>query len=99
MLQSFTHCEALQGDPEFGRLKRELEELKNPPRGLEGSFRTAAELERHRAHLADAALQEQLKAQAAFREHSARLQVRPKLIYLWDCVFVCDVRWNSTVHC
>lgn len=38
----------LQGEPELERLKRELEELKHAPRGLEGTFRTAAEMERHR---------------------------------------------------
>ena len=47
----------LQGEPEFDRLKRELEEVKNQPRGLEGTFRTAAEMERHRAQLADAAIE------------------------------------------
>ena len=41
-----------QGEPEFERLKRELEEVKNAPRGLEGTFRTAAEMERHRAQVA-----------------------------------------------
>lgn len=65
---------ALQGEPEFDRLKRELEEVKNQPRGLEGTFRTAAEMERHRAQLADAAIEEQLEVQTAFREHGARLQ-------------------------
>ena len=67
----------LQGEPEFDRLKRELEEVKNQPRGLEGTFRTAAEMERHRAQLADAAIEEQLEVQTAFREHGARLQVCP----------------------
>ncbi|KAK9806100.1 hypothetical protein WJX72_001362 [[Myrmecia] bisecta] len=63
-----------QGEPEFERLKRELEEVKNQPRGLEGTFRTAAEMERHRAQLADAAIEEQLEVQTAFREHGSRLQ-------------------------
>ena len=66
----------LQGEPEFERLKRELEDVKNAPRGLEGTFRTAAEMERHRAQLADAAIEEQLEVQTTFREHGARLQVR-----------------------
>lgn len=66
---------SMQGEPEFDRLKRELEEVKNQPRGLEGTFRTAAEMERHRAQLADAAIEEQLEVQTAFREHGARLQV------------------------
>lgn len=67
-------CCLTQGEPEFERLKRELEEVKNAPRGLEGTFRTAAEMERHRAQLADAAIEEQLEVQTAFREHGARLQ-------------------------
>ena len=67
----------LQGESEFDRLKRELEEVKNQPRGLEGTFRTAAEMERHRAQLADAAIEEQLEAQTAFRERGAWLQVCP----------------------
>ena len=50
--------------------------MKNAPRGLEGTFRTAAEMERHRAQLADAAIEEQLEVQTTFREHGARLQVR-----------------------
>ena len=49
--------------------------MKNQPRGLEGTFRTAAEMERQRAQLADAAIEEQLEVQTAFREHGARLQV------------------------
>ena len=53
-----------QGEPEFERLKRELEEVKNAPRGLEGTFRTAAEMERHRAQLADAAIEEQIEVRA-----------------------------------
>ena len=69
------HPMTVQGEPEFDRLKRELEEVKNQPRGLEGTFRTAAEMDRHRAQLADAAIEEQLEVQTAFREHGARLQV------------------------
>ena len=60
----------LQGEPEFERLKRELEEVKNAPRGLEGTFRSAAEMERHRAQMADAAIEEQLEVQTAFRFYS-----------------------------
>ena len=55
------HEVVVQGEPEFDRLKRELEEVKNAPRGLEGVFRTAAEMERQRAQLADAAIEEQLE--------------------------------------
>ena len=68
----------LQGEPEFDRLKRELEEVKNAPRGLEGTFRSAAEMERHRAAAADAAIEEQLEVQTSFRQHGARLQVRKR---------------------
>jgi hypothetical protein len=64
----------LQGEPELERLKRELEDLKHAPRGLEGTFRTAAEMERHRHQLADAAIEEQLEVQTAFREQGAKLQ-------------------------
>eukprot|EP00884_Botryococcus_braunii_P009363 jgi/Botrbrau1/18428/Bobra.0072s0020.2 len=66
--------ELRQGEPEFERLKRELEEMKNQPRGLEGTFRTQAEMERHRAQLADQAIEEQLEVQTAFREHGNKLQ-------------------------
>lgn len=41
--------------------------MKNAPRGLEGTFRSAAEMERHRAQMADAAIEEQLEVQTAFR--------------------------------
>ena len=71
-----------QGEPEFERLKMQLEEVKAQPRGLEGTFRTAAEMERHRAQLADAAIEEQLEVQTAFREHGARLQVGPCPMHL-----------------
>ncbi|KIY93744.1 hypothetical protein MNEG_14218 [Monoraphidium neglectum] len=62
------------GEPELERLKRELDELKHAPRGLEGSYRTAAEMERHRHQLADAAIEEQLEVQTAFREQGSKLQ-------------------------
>lgn len=48
--------------------------MKNAPRGLEGTFRSTAEMERHRAQMADAAIEEQLEVQTAFREHGAKLQ-------------------------
>lgn len=48
--------------------------MKNQPRGLEGTYRTQAEMERHRAQLADQAIEEQLEVQTAFREHGNRLQ-------------------------
>ena len=78
----------MQGEPEFDRLKRELEEVKNQPRGLEGTFRTAAEMERHRAQLADAAIEEQLEVQTAFREHGARLQVVLQAAMLGPLLFM-----------
>ncbi len=43
-------------------------------RALEGTFRSAAEMERHRSQLADAAIEEQLEVQTAFREQSVHLQ-------------------------
>jgi hypothetical protein len=51
-----------------------LDEVKNAHRGLDGTYRSAAEMERHRAQLADAAIEEQLEVQTAFREQGARLQ-------------------------
>ena len=90
----------MQGEPEFDRLKRELEEVKNQPRGLEGTFRTAAEMERHRAQLADAAIEEQLEVQTAFREHGARLQVVLRAAMLgplcsWAATITSSRRWQS----
>lgn len=67
----------LQGEAQYDRLKRELEALKNQPRGLEGTFRIAAEMERHRAQLADAAIEEQLEVQTAFRDHGASVPLVP----------------------
>lgn len=66
----------MQDEPEFDRLKRKLEEVKKQPLGMEGTFRTAAEREWRRAEMADAAIEEQLKVQTAFREHGARMQVK-----------------------
>lgn len=54
-----------QGEPEFERLKRELDEVKHTPRVLDGGHRNALEMERHR---------HQLDVQTAFREQGARLQ-------------------------
>lgn len=48
--------------------------MKSRHRAVEGTFRTAAELERHREEMADAAIEKQLEVQTAFREHGARLQ-------------------------
>ncbi len=62
-----------QGEPELERLKRELEELKHAPRSVEGSFRSQADMDRHRAQLADAAIEEQLEVQTALREQGSKL--------------------------
>ena len=63
------------GEPQFERLKRELDELKTAPsRSLDGTYRNTAEMERHRAQLADAAIEEQIAVQAAFRKIGSRLQ-------------------------
>lgn len=71
----------VQGEPELERLKRELEELKHAPRGLEGTFRTAAEMERHRWD----AVHPRLLANAAFVIVRARS--------LWRvCAGVCALR-------
>lgn len=63
-----------QGEPEYERLKRELDDVKRAPRGLDSAYRSAAEMERHRAQLADAAIEEQLEVQTAMREAGAKLQ-------------------------
>ena len=63
------------GEPQFERLKREMEELKSAPsRPVDGTFRNAADMERHRAQLADAAIQDQMAVQAAYRKTGGRLQ-------------------------
>jgi hypothetical protein len=49
-------------------------QAKHAHRGLDGTYRTAAEMERHRAQLADAAIEEQLEVQTALREQGAKLQ-------------------------
>ncbi|UPR04627.1 hypothetical protein HOP50_17g79710 [Chloropicon primus] len=71
-----------QTEPEFERLKNELEELKANPRGTisganpgEGSYRNQAEMERHRAQLQDAAIEEQIEVQSAFREQGVHLKM------------------------
>ncbi len=64
----------MQGEPEFERLKRVMEELKNQPRPVEATYRTANEMERHRHQLTDAAIGEQIDVQSAFREQGVRLQ-------------------------
>ncbi|KAK9835258.1 hypothetical protein WJX84_005739 [Apatococcus fuscideae] len=66
--------ELRQGEPEFDRLKQDLEALKNKPLGWEGTFRTAAEPERQRVQRTDTAIEQQLEVRTAFREHGALLQ-------------------------
>ena len=62
-------------ETQFERLKKEIDELKaTPSRSLDGSYRNNAEMERHRAQLADAAIEEQITAQSNFRRIGARLQ-------------------------
>lgn len=63
-----------QGEPVFERLKKQLEEVKGAHRGVDGSFRSAAEMDRQRQVLADQAIEEQLHAQTAFRTQGAHLQ-------------------------
>ena len=73
-----------QTEPEFERLKNELEELKTNPRAAsvnhstnpsEGAYRNQAEMERHRAQLQDAAIEEQIEVQTAFREQGVQLKM------------------------
>lgn len=73
-LRSLT-AQLRQGEPQFERLKRELDEVKAAPsRSLEGTYRTTAEMERARKQLADAAIEEQIHVQAALRQTGTRLQ-------------------------
>lgn len=65
----------LQGEPQFERLKKELEELKAAPtRSLDGTYRSSAELERARKQHSDASIEDQIQVQANFRETGLRLQ-------------------------
>lgn len=48
--------------------------MKHSHRGLDGTYRSQSEMERHRHQLADAAIEEQLEVQTAFREQGAMLQ-------------------------
>ena len=67
----------MQGEHRFDRLKRDVEDVKNQPRGPENPVPTAAEGKRHRAQLADDASKEQLKVQTAFRKQGEHMQVGP----------------------
>ena len=63
------------GEPRFERLRRELDEMKSAPsRSLDGTYRNTSEMERHRSQLADAAIEDQMTAQAEFRKIGSRLQ-------------------------
>ncbi len=62
-------------EPEFKRLQQQLQEAKRASRQSEGgAFRNAAELERHRAAMVDAAHEEQVELLDALHEQSQRLQ-------------------------
>lgn len=94
-----------QGEPEFERLKKELEEVKNQPRGLEGTYRTTAEMERHRAQLQDAALEEQIEVQTAYRETGTRLnkvyETKRELevaLARWEGEIVQLQKWEATIQ-
>ena len=63
-----------QGEPVFERLKKQLEEVKNAHRGLDGNYRSTAEMDRQRQVIADQAIEEQLHAQTAFRTQGSHLQ-------------------------
>jgi hypothetical protein len=72
-----------QAEPEFERIKRELAEMKSNPKvangangsGGDGTYRSQAEMERHRAQLQDAAIEEQLEVQTGYREQGMQLKV------------------------
>lgn len=59
--------ELMQGEPEFERLKRELENAKNLVRNSDKDRQRVSKVN-------DSLLEEQLEAQSAFREQGARLQ-------------------------
>lgn len=64
-----------QGEPQFERLHRELDELKaTASRSLDGSSRSATDVERARKQRGDAAIEDQIHAQTEFRQTGARLQ-------------------------
>ena len=48
--------------------------MKASQRGVEGSFRTNADMDRHRQLAADTAIERQLEAQSAFRGQGSYLQ-------------------------
>lgn len=64
----------VQGEPEFERLKKEMDDLKQTHRKMDGPFRTTHEMERHQTQAQDAQVEEQIQVQTQFREHSAKLQ-------------------------
>jgi hypothetical protein len=67
--------EQRQGEPKFEKVKRRLEESKASQRGPDGpSFRSSADMDRHRQLAADSAIQRQLEAQSAFRSQANYLQ-------------------------
>jgi hypothetical protein len=67
--------EQRQGEPKFEKVKRRLEESKASQRGLDGSsFRSSADMDRHRQLAADSAIERQLEAQSAFRSQGTYLQ-------------------------
>jgi hypothetical protein len=52
---------APQGEPEFKRLKQELDEAKSEKRAVEGNFRSQADYERHKEALIQQVHEEQVR--------------------------------------
>jgi hypothetical protein len=63
-----------QGEPKFEKVKRRLEEVKSQQRNVEGTYRTGADMDRHRQMMTDMAIEKQLEAQSAFRQQGSYLQ-------------------------
>jgi hypothetical protein len=62
------------GEPKFERVKRRLDEVKSQQRGVEGTYRSNADMDRQRQLMADIAIEKQLEAQSAFRAQGTYLQ-------------------------
>ena len=65
-----------QGEPQFERLKRQLDDLKSisNARALDGNYRVTSDVDKQRIQLADSNLDEQLRVQSSLREKSVQLQ-------------------------
>ena len=67
--------EQRQGEPKFEKVKRHLEEVKAAQRsGLEGTYRSSADMDRQRQLITDKAIEKQIEAQSAYRAQGQYLQ-------------------------